>query len=76
MSTFAIPRTPLERLRWTFSDGVIVVGRNLNHIRREPAQLIAELVSYRSRSANTPAEPENPSPILKLMPHKTDTTGR
>jgi ABC-2 type transport system permease protein len=44
MSTFAIPRTPMDRLRWTFSDGAIVVGRNLNHIRREPAQLIAELV--------------------------------
>jgi len=40
----AQPNTPLARIRWAVTDGGTVVARNLNHIRREPAQLVAELI--------------------------------
>lgn len=38
------PATALTRLRWTFADGVTIVVRNLNHLRRAPGQLVAELI--------------------------------
>lgn len=47
MTTIAVPtppRTTVERLRWAFADGVTIVIRNLNHLRRAPGQLVAELI--------------------------------
>jgi ABC-2 type transport system permease protein len=34
----------LDRFRWTLADGITVIIRNLNHIRRAPGQLLAELI--------------------------------
>jgi ABC-2 type transport system permease protein len=34
----------LDRFRWTLADGVTIVVRNLNHIRRAPSQLLADLI--------------------------------
>jgi ABC-2 type transport system permease protein len=39
-----IPTTRAERTRWALSDGWIIVRRNLMHLRREPAELVAALI--------------------------------
>jgi ABC-2 type transport system permease protein len=36
--------TPLRSLRWTFSDGLTLIGRELARLRQEPAELIAALI--------------------------------
>ncbi|MBB4932426.1 ABC-2 type transport system permease protein [Lipingzhangella halophila] len=35
---------PMGRLRWTFTDGLTLVGRELGRLRQEPGQLVAMLV--------------------------------
>ncbi|WP_433190617.1 ABC transporter permease [Actinoallomurus sp. CA-150999] len=35
---------PLSRLRWTFIDGLTLVGRELGRLRQEPGQIIAALM--------------------------------
>ncbi|GAA2207592.1 ABC transporter permease [Nonomuraea monospora] len=35
--------SPLSRLRWTFTDGLTLVGRELGRLRQEPGQIIAAL---------------------------------
>jgi ABC-2 type transport system permease protein len=35
---------PLDRLRWTITDGLILVGRQVRHLRNEPGQLIGALI--------------------------------
>jgi ABC-2 type transport system permease protein len=35
--------TPLSRLRWTFTDGLTLVGRELARLRQEPGQIVAAL---------------------------------
>jgi ABC-2 type transport system permease protein len=47
MSSLTVPQPPastVARLRWTCTDGTTVVIRNLNHLRRAPGQLVAELI--------------------------------
>ena len=36
--------SPLDRMRWTFTDGLTLVGRELGRLRQEPGQVIAALV--------------------------------
>ncbi|WP_084962863.1 ABC transporter permease [Thermoactinospora rubra] len=36
--------SPLGRLRWTFADGLTLVGRELGRLRRQPGELVAALV--------------------------------
>ncbi|GAA4912798.1 ABC transporter permease [Streptomonospora salina] len=38
------PTPPAGRMRWAFSDGLTLVGRELGRLRREPGQLVAMLV--------------------------------
>ncbi|MGI5170828.1 ABC transporter permease [Spirillospora sp. CA-253888] len=35
---------PLDRLRWTFTDGMTLVGRELGRVRQEPGELVGMLV--------------------------------
>jgi ABC-2 type transport system permease protein len=35
--------SPLARLRWTFTDGLTLVGRELGRLRQEPGQIVAIL---------------------------------
>jgi ABC-2 type transport system permease protein len=35
---------PMRRLRWTFTDGLTLVGRELGRLRQEPGQIIAALI--------------------------------
>ncbi|MEU6040488.1 ABC transporter permease [Actinomadura sp. NPDC047616] len=43
--TMPAPPTSLAgRLRWTFADGSVLVGRELGRIRQEPGQLVAALI--------------------------------
>ncbi|MFB4320386.1 ABC transporter permease [Actinomadura sp. 21ATH] len=37
-------RSRAERIRWTFADGLTLVGRELSRIRREPGGLVAALI--------------------------------
>lgn len=39
-----VPRSLADRMRWALSDGWIIVRRNLLHLRREPAELVAALI--------------------------------
>jgi ABC-2 type transport system permease protein len=34
----------LDRLRWTFADGLTLVGRELGRLRQEPGQIVAALI--------------------------------
>ncbi|WP_019634524.1 ABC transporter permease [Actinomadura atramentaria] len=43
MSAAAVPGR-LARLRWTFSDGAALVGRELGHLRHRPGELVGALV--------------------------------
>ncbi|GAA2822803.1 ABC transporter permease [Nonomuraea rubra] len=36
--------TPLSRLRWTFTDGLTLVGRELGRLRHDPGELVAALI--------------------------------
>ena len=36
--------SPLGRLRWTFTDGLTLVGRELGRLRRQPGEIVAILV--------------------------------
>jgi ABC-2 type transport system permease protein len=36
--------SPVSRLRWTFTDGVTLVGRELGRLRQEPGQIVAALI--------------------------------
>ncbi|MEU5869140.1 MULTISPECIES: ABC transporter permease [unclassified Nonomuraea] len=36
--------SPMGRLRWTFTDGLTLVGRELSRLRQEPGQIVAALV--------------------------------
>ncbi|XVQ14165.1 hypothetical protein ACQP1W_16960 [Spirillospora sp. CA-255316] len=36
--------SPVGRLRWTFADGLTLVGRELRRLRQEPGQIIAALI--------------------------------
>ncbi|GII94118.1 ABC transporter permease [Sinosporangium siamense] len=36
--------SPFDRLRWTFLDGLTLIGRELGRLRQEPGQIIAALV--------------------------------
>jgi len=38
-----LPPPPLDRLRWTLADGLTLVGRELDRLRREPGQIVAAL---------------------------------
>ena len=40
----AMPRTPLERLRWGLADAWTVTGRDLAHWARQPATLVVNLL--------------------------------
>jgi ABC-2 type transport system permease protein len=40
----ALTPTPLGRLRWTFADGLTLVGRELGRLRQEPGELVAALI--------------------------------
>ncbi|NUS72105.1 MAG: ABC transporter permease [Corynebacteriales bacterium] len=42
MTTFAPPMN--HQLRWTISDGVTLIGRELDRLRQDPGQLIAMLI--------------------------------
>jgi ABC-2 type transport system permease protein len=35
---------PLDRLRWTFTDGLTLVGRELGRLRHDPGELVAALI--------------------------------
>ena len=35
---------PLSRLRWTFTDGSTLIGRELGRLRQEPGQIVAALI--------------------------------
>ena len=36
--------SPLSRLRWTFTDGLTLIGRELGRLRQEPGQIIAAMI--------------------------------
>ncbi|MEU6076376.1 ABC transporter permease [Micromonospora sp. NPDC047074] len=36
--------SPLSRLRWTFTDGLTLIGRELGRLRQEPGQIVAALI--------------------------------
>jgi ABC-2 type transport system permease protein len=40
----ALAETPLDRMKWTFADGLTMIGRRLQQVRHEPGQLVAALV--------------------------------
>jgi ABC-2 type transport system permease protein len=44
ITTPAVPRTPLERLRWAATDAWTVTGRDLAHWARQPAPVIVGLL--------------------------------
>jgi ABC transporter DrrB family efflux protein len=43
-TTPAIPRTPLERLRWALTDSWTITQRDLSHWARQPTQVIVTLL--------------------------------
>ncbi|MFI0487593.1 ABC transporter permease [Actinomadura sp. 9N215] len=44
MTALTAPASRADRLRWTFTDGLTLIGRELGRLRQEPGELVAALI--------------------------------